>query len=204
MKNMFDTWWKRQKDELNRFKKNAIKLWSASRLTFLLMGISATYIGLFPILQLIVLYGLVDALILARDAGVWTKDVQIFAWYEVVIVFVFFFFSGIFFRFTGVLRNITYKIARAIALFTTFFAALPIAPILLFATLCTSIVLKEVKRVWVKILVSTLIAIFLVIQFIEVLRLSVNRYTTIGEVILLLGALFIFLFLLLFPQQIEE
>jgi len=62
------------------------RVFRASKGVAVFLFLSGAYIGLFPVLEFVILGGWLDALIGARGIGVWTSDVGKYLWYEIILL----------------------------------------------------------------------------------------------------------------------
>lgn len=180
------------KAALGQFFNDYKRLFRASKSTAVLLLISHVFIGLLPLLELITLFGLTDALIGARGIGVWTSDVTTFMWYQVGLLIVAIpalFFSS---QLSGVTKRLGWTAAEAALIASLFFAALPIAPILLFALLVGAFVASYFPHKFVLLGYSVVVILLMVNNFSNVLRVTVLRGATVGEAVLLGGSLLLF------------
>lgn len=180
------------KNAIKGFFHDYARLFRASKSTAVLLGISHVFLGLLPLLELITLFGLTDALIGARTLGISTKDVTTFMWYQVGLLIAT--IPALFFasQLSGTTKRLGWITVEVCLIVSLFFAALPIAPILLFVILVAAFVVHYFPNKWILLSYSLVVLLLMVQNFSNVLNVTVHRGATVGQAVLLGGSLLVF------------
>lgn len=177
------------KKAVRGFFLDAKRLVQASRSTSALIFITFLFIGLWPVLELITLYGLLDALIGARGIGTWTKDITTFLWYQIALMILLVPAVFVSQQFTGTARRIGIILAETLMIASLFIAALPIAPILLFLILVAAFISHYFTNRFLMLGYSIVTLLLASWSLYSIFQITVHRGATVGEAILYAGSL---------------
>ncbi|MFH1712174.1 MAG: hypothetical protein ABH846_02990 [Patescibacteria group bacterium] len=181
--------WKRSAQDFFEDYKRVLR---ASKGVAVFLFLSGVYLGLFPILELIVLGNWIDALYGARGISVWTSDVEKYLWYEIILLLLCipsFVFSK---QLSGVVKKLNQTTREIFLIVSSALIGLQAAPITVGAIILFIIAFAFIQHQKIRWLMSS-IMIFLALQPLWLLADNVvEREILTGNLITWGGALLIF------------
>ena len=134
-----------------------------------------------PFLELHLIGDFVDALIGARGIGIWTSDITNFIWYQftlIVLCIPALVFSN---QISGTVKRLGILTSEIFLCVSLFFAALPVAPILLPIIVIVGFFASLLEKKILLLIYSLLILLLMQNSIAKLINVTIHRGATVGE-----------------------